>query len=666
MATELGKAYVQIIPSAKGISGSISSALGGEASSAGKSAGLSIAGAIKGAIAAAGIGTAIKAALEAGGNLQQSFGGLDTLYEDAAEGAKKYAVEASKAGISANTYAEQAVSFGAALKAAYGGDTTKAMEAANTAILDMADNSAKMGTDITAVQTAYAGFAKQNYTMLDNLKLGYGGTKSEMERLLADAEKLSGVKYDINNLGDVYDAIHVIQEDLNLTGVAAEEASTTFSGSLGAMKAAGENLLANLALGEDISPALDTLLESVRVFVFNNLMPMIGNILTALPQLVDGLAQGLILGLNMISNKSDQIANIAVTLVTQLATSLISAAPYLIEAAVSLVMALGRALINTDWVAVASDMMSTLKENLDMAAGEILGTDGDIIGSLLDSITAGLPDLLNKGVEIITNLANGILSSLPQLITMAGQLVTQFANFLMQNYPTILQAGADLLLNLVNGIVNNLPQIIASVVQVIASFVATIGQNLPTILAQGITIIGKLVAGLIQAIPAIIGAIPQIIQAIVNTFGQYDWASIGRNLIEGIKNGIINAAGAIADAAKEAAQKAFDAAKDFLGIESPAKKGIYIGEMWDAGIAKGILGNSDMVEGAMSSLDTLTTAQITAVGGTIDNTPTELNNKMDVLLGMLANYLPEIASNGNINVDDLYKGFNRQMGWAMQ
>jgi phage-related protein len=249
---------------------------------------------------------------------------------------------------------------------------------------------------------------------------------------------------------------------------------------------------------------------------------------------------------------------------------------------------------------------------------------------------------------------------------MAGQLVTQFANFLMQNYPTILQAGADLLLNLVNGIVNNLPQIIASVVQVIASFVATIGQNLPTILAQGITIIGKLVAGLIQAIPAIIGAIPQIIQAIVNTFGQYDWASVGTNLIEGIKNGIVNAAGAIADAAKEAAQKAFEAAKDFLGIESPAKKGIYIGEMWDAGIAKGILGNSDMVEGAMNSLDTLTTAQITTVGGTIDSTSTELNNKMDVLLGMLSNYLPEIASNGNINVDDLYKGFNRQMGWAMQ
>lgn len=173
MATELGKAYVQIIPSAKGISNSISSELGGAGlTDAGKNAGINIAGAIKGAIIAAGIGTAIKSALEAGGNLQQSFGGLDTLYGDAADAAKEYAAAASEAGISANTYAEQAVSFGAALKQAYGGDTTKAMEAANTAILDMADNSAKMGTDITSIQNAYQGFAKQNYTMLDNLKLG--------------------------------------------------------------------------------------------------------------------------------------------------------------------------------------------------------------------------------------------------------------------------------------------------------------------------------------------------------------------------------------------------------------------------------------------------------------------------------------------------------------
>ena len=215
---DVATAYVQVVPTTKGIK----EALTNEISGSGDAGGIKIGSAIKKAIVAAGIGAAltkvVSTALSAGGDLQQSFGGLDTIYGDASEAAKQYASEAAKAGISANSYAEQAVSFGASLKAAFGGDTIKAAEAANTAILDMADNSAKMGTDISAIQSAYQGFAKQNYTMLDNLKLGYGGTKTEMERLLADAQKLSGIKYDINNLGDVYEAIHVIQGELGLTG----------------------------------------------------------------------------------------------------------------------------------------------------------------------------------------------------------------------------------------------------------------------------------------------------------------------------------------------------------------------------------------------------------------------------------------------------------------
>lgn len=664
MATELGKAYVQIIPSAKGISGSISKELGGEASSAGKSAGLNIAGAIKGAIAAAGIGTAIKAALDAGGNLQQSFGGLDTLYEDAAEGAKKYAVEASKAGISANSYAEQAVSFGAALKSAYGGDTTKAMEAANTAILDMADNSAKMGTDIGSIQTAYQGFAKQNYTMLDNLKLGYGGTKSEMERLLADASKLSGVEYNIDNLGDVYDAIHVIQEDLNLTGVAAAEASTTFSGSLGAMKAAGENLLANIALGEDITPALNTLGETVNTFVFNNLIPMLSNIVSALPNLVSGIGSMLVEALNLVGNNAGDIVKQGLDIVMALVNAIIAAAPSLIIAAVKLIAELGKALIETDWVALGSNLISSLSGALSQASAEVFGSDTSIIDSVLNSITSGLPSLLDKGIEIISNLVNGLLSALPSLITTAGQLMTSFAMFIMQNYPVILQKGAELILNLVNGIISNLPQIAASVVQVIGSFAATILSNLPTILAQGILIIGKLAAGLIQAIPTLIGTIPQIIQSIVNTFGSYDWLSIGTNIIKGIAKGISDGIDVIVDAAKEAAKQAFEAAKDFLGIESPAKKGIYIGQMYDEGIALGVSRNSSLVDDAVRDLNTMTTANL-QTSGAYNFESTNTDEKLDVLVSMLGNYLPQIAEKEGIDVKQLYNGINRQLGWAL-
>lgn len=311
--TTLGTAYVQIVPSAQGISGSITNLLAGEGESAGTSLGSKIGSFAKKALAAAAIGTAVvkitKSALDEGAKLQQSYmGGLDTLYGEAADSARAYAKEAAQAGISMNDYSEQAVSFGAALKNAYGGDTYKAMEAANTAILDMADNSAKMGTDIGSVQMAYQGFAKQNYTMLDNLKLGYGGTKTEMERLLADAEKLTGVHYDIDNLGDVYDAIHVIQGDLGLTGVAAAEASETFSGSFEAMKASASNFLGSLALGENVSGSLSQLMTSASTFFFGNFIPMIGTLVKSLPSAIGTfLQQGLPL---LVSNVSTLLTSL--------------------------------------------------------------------------------------------------------------------------------------------------------------------------------------------------------------------------------------------------------------------------------------------------------------------------------------------------------------------
>lgn len=286
--TNLGTAYVTVMPSAKGISGSISNMLSKEGTNAGRSAGMNIVGAIKGVIAGAAIGKFFKDALDAGGAMQQSFGGLETIYGEAAEQMKDFSYEAAKAGISANSYAEQAVSFGASLKQAYGTDLTAAAEAANTAILDMADNSAKMGTEIGSIQNAYQGFAKQNYTMLDNLKLGYGGTKKEMERLLEDAGKLANTEFDINNLGDVYQAIHVIQQELGLTGVAAAEAEGTFTGSMGSMKAAWENLKADMALGKDISEDLQVVLTSGMNFVQNNLLPMVGNVLKSIPPFISG------------------------------------------------------------------------------------------------------------------------------------------------------------------------------------------------------------------------------------------------------------------------------------------------------------------------------------------------------------------------------------------
>lgn len=240
------------------------------------------------------LGSAMKGvfstALEEGAKLQQSFGGIDTLYKGAEDTMKQYATAAASAGISANTYAEQAVSFGASLKKALGGDAVKAAESANKAIMAMADNSAKMGTDIGSIQMAYQGFAKGNYTMLDNLKLGYGGTQQEMQRLLKDASKLEkamGKKFDINNFADVVEAIDLVQQELGIAGVAAEEAKTTFSGSFEAMKASASNFLANLSLGEDIGPSLKTLISTTSTFLLGNFLPMVGNIMRQLPQAVE-------------------------------------------------------------------------------------------------------------------------------------------------------------------------------------------------------------------------------------------------------------------------------------------------------------------------------------------------------------------------------------------
>lgn len=290
----LGNAYVQIIPSANGIKGSITDALAGESANAGKASGKAIGGtltsSLKGMIGTAAIGKALMTTITEGAKLEQSLGGIETLFKGSAGKMKAYAEQAYKtAGVSANTYMENVTSFSASLIKSTGGDTEKAAEVANQAMIDMGDNANKMGTDMQSIQNAYQGFAKQNYTMLDNLKLGYGGTKSEMERLLADAEKISGQKYDISNLDDVYNAIHVIQEDLDITGTTAKEAATTLSGSFGSMKAAAQDFLGQLTIGGDIKQPMMNLVTTASTFLFDNLIPALANIMAQLPAAIGQL-----------------------------------------------------------------------------------------------------------------------------------------------------------------------------------------------------------------------------------------------------------------------------------------------------------------------------------------------------------------------------------------
>ena len=456
--TEVAKATVTIIPNMKGSQEKISKDLGAIGDKSGNDAGNNFVKTLLGKVKQAGIGIAIGKfigdSLAAGADLQQSFGGLDTLYGDAANAAKDYAKEAWKAGISANDYAEQAVSFGASLKKAFGGDTAKAAEAANTAIMDMTDNAAKMGTPLESIQNAYQGFAKGQYNMLDNLKLGYGGTKQEMERLLADASKLSGVEYNIDNLGDVYEAIHVIQEDLGLTGVAAQEASETFSGSMGAMKAAASNLLADLALGNDISADLDSLGSSIKTFVVGNLLPMIGNLVAQIPSIIAAIP-GFVA--DILPDLLDGVAD----MVVQLAQAIVENGPKFIAGIGDLLATISEAFAGIDWAGVASTMLDGLSSAIGGIWDSVTGLlqaefgiempDWDTvvqdISTLWENVKAGIADFFKAAFDIITDDDKTITEKISGLWDLVKSGIADFFkgyfDIVLPAYETIVSAISD-------------------------------------------------------------------------------------------------------------------------------------------------------------------------------------------------------------------------------
>lgn len=409
--TELGKAYVQIMPSAQGISGSISNVLNGESASAGEKAGSTIGSKIKGAIAAAGIGIALKNAVVEGAALEQSIGGIETLFKESAGTIEKYAVNAWKtAGISANNYMELATSFSASLLQSLSGDTQQAAKYTQMAITDMSDNANKMGTDMQSIQWAYQGFAKQNYTMLDNLKLGYGGTKAEMERLLADAQKITGVKYDINNLSDVYEAIHVIQGELDITGTTAKEAEHTLSGSFDSMKAAAQNFMGELVLGgqlQSVKDATKTLVEAACTFLFDNLMPAIGNIIKSLPGAIG--------------------------------TFLETAIPQIAEQ--------GKILIEG------------LVEGISTYVPQLAETFPQMVDEWLGKLSDSLPKIIEKGGEMILQLVKGIVENLPAVLESMGQVISSIGTWLDENSGAIGEKLGELVGKLSKYIIEHLPEI---------------------------------------------------------------------------------------------------------------------------------------------------------------------------------------------------------------
>ena len=442
MATELGKAYVQIIPSAKGISGMIQKELGGEVASAGTSAGQSLGsnlvGTFKKIVAAAGISKALSATLNEGAALQQSIGGIETLFKTSAGKVRGYAEEAFRTtGLSANKYMENVTGFSASLISSLGGDVSLAADVANRAMIDMSDNANKMGTSMGSIQFAYQGFAKQNYTMLDNLKLGYGGTQQEMKRLIADAASYKKEQEELNvavkdgdmSFGNIVNAISVVQKKLGITGTTALEASKTFTGSFEAMKAAAQNVLGKIAIGENVLPALQALAETTKTFLFNNFLPMVGNILS-------GLGVVLTEGLSTVASQlfGDEFGNAVYSQLSRV-TGIFQTFFDMIFGSMSkqdnidILEALGFSEGAATQIVNIADNIRVTFENIGSAIGDVISIVADFVGDLL-----GI-----QGSEQNVNLLGSAFEGLSNILKDASSIVKDMTGWLKE-HPAIISA----------------------------------------------------------------------------------------------------------------------------------------------------------------------------------------------------------------------------------
>lgn len=465
--------------------------------------------------ASAGVAALGTACINAYADYEQLAGGVETLFKDSADTIQTYADNAYKtAGLSANEYMETVTSFSASLLQSLDGDTEKAAAAADLAITDMADNANKMGTAMESIQNAYQGFAKQNYTMLDNLKLGYGGTKEEMQRLLADAEKLSGVKYDLSSYADIVEAIHVIQTEMGITGTTAKEASTTIQGSVASMKAAWANLMVGMADDtQNFDMLLSNFIESIGT-VADNLLPRIGVVIEGMGKLVAGLAP--------------EIASALPTLTNELL-------PNLVELGVQSISALAQG----------------IQENGDsLAAGAL-----SIVGTLAEGIAELLPMVADTAASLAVSLADGLTESLPNIIPVAIETISTLVENLTENANTVIDVGIQIILALGEGLIAALPQLIETVPQIVINIANVINDNAPKLVDTALYLITRLAVGLVQAIPTLVVNIPKIIEAIVAAFMAFQWLNLGKQLIDGVANGVKKAGESMATAAKNAFSK---------------------------------------------------------------------------------------------------------------
>ena len=589
----------------KGISGKVQSGLGKLGSIAGTAMkGVSVA---VGAAATA-IGGLVTASVNAYAEYEQLVGGVDTLFKNSSQKLQSYADEAYKtAGMSANEYMSTVTSFSASLLQSLGGDTEKAADYANQAVIDMSDNANKMGTSMELIQNAYQGFAKQNYTMLDNLKLGYGGTKEEMERLLEDASKISGIKYDISSFADVTQAIHVMQESMGIAGTTSKEASETIEGSINSVKGAWENLLVGITNPDaDWDKLIQNLVDTVTA-AGENILPAVGSALVGVSALIRDLFPMIAQEIpTLISEILPQLVDTGISVVNSLITGIQQNLPALMEGAIQIVTSIGNAIITM--------------------LPQILTIAMQLIQTLINGIIIMLPQIIQMGMQLITQLILGIAQMLPQLIPQAVNAIITIVNGLLDNIDMLVDAAIQLILGLADGLINALPILIEKAPEIIMKLVTALIKNAPKILEAGVQLIVKLVEG----VGSVLGKLGQMAGTIIQTIWDglkslpSKMLEVGKNLIQGIWNGISNAVGWLWDKISGFCSGIVDKIKGFFGIHSPSKVfADEVGKFLALGLGDGFDDNLGKVYKNMQSAVDFETQKLSANLST-----TATNNKL--------------------------------------
>lgn len=629
----------------------------------------------------AGFAALSKSALDAVGDFEQLKGGIETLFGaqgtqsveeyaqlvgksvdevqdeykalmETQEAALENADKAYKtAGLSANAYMETVTSFAASLKQSLGDEKAwQLADYADKAVIDMSDNANKMGTNMESIQNAYQGFAKQNYTMLDNLKLGYGGTKEEMQRLLADAEKLAGYKagtFDVSNFADIVDAIHIVQDELGITGTTAKEAATTIQGSVSSMKASWENFLTGSGsvdelvdsvstaagvivdnLGEiiprlaqtlpklisKVGKMLPDLLEQLLPSLIEGATALVQGFVTVLPVLIEtmlpSLIDGVISVVTMMVEELPSILSAFSEVIPMLIEAVMTMLPLLIEAGIQIVQQLALGILEElpsilsslsevipMMIEAIMTMLPLLIETggqilLQLATGivqelpSILESLRELIPMMVDAVMAMLPQILEAGIQIIIQLAQGIAQALPDLIPQIVDVVLTIVEVLLDNIDLIIDAGIELIIGLAVGLVNAIPRLIERIPEIITKLIQAIVNNAPKMWEAANKLMQTLAEGLIKNLPLLIKKLPGLVSKINNSFIDlaYKFVEAGKNIVTGLWNGIKSGWSWLVDSVKDLANSLLEGAKSALGIHSPSRKFKWIGEMCVAGM----------------------------------------------------------------------------------